>query len=849
MAPSPAVVVMAVAVVVVICLYSFFSRVYFIKQVETTMSQNAESVSSEIETNMRYAQSSIKLISHLAARQMNGPILKNQDAFFLSKLAETPFSKIEYVRGDGWNTAYGDSSFDASDREYFQRGIRGETGIWIDYRPMYASEAQVTVYTPLLYRDSVVGVLVGIFGGNTEIRSMMDYKLFGELVVTVVCDRHMRIISSNIDDDVYGISFEKKSQDFMPPRVLEIFKKNAVVGTPTAFSFSTDYGNSVAGITRVSDTGWLVIQMVPFHILKEFSWKNNSRAIAAILLVALFFILYLHSVYRTNRRLQSENEGRHLNIINALTESYGSAFGVNLDTGKIVAYRVHPTIDQLMQEIVGQEIQYDSLMSLYQKRMVLSEDRSIFERVASLETLRREFMKHERFEITYRVFAKNEMHYLQAHFVKPSRTRSEFVMGFKVIDDTMSAELEKRKALNDQRMELVKALEKARQADKAKSKFLFNMSHDIRTPMNAVLGYEALAKKTLLNMNLSKEEMGTVGRYLDNIHNAGVLLLDLINSVLNMARIESGVETLNVTPIYTLEMTNWIVATFEQAALQKNILLQVSRNFKNQYVYADKLKVQQILLNVVSNSIKFTREHGLVRISFRDYPYETPGMCNVEIVVEDTGVGISEEFLPRIFGEFEREQTALTRNVGGTGLGLSIVKKLVDLMHGSVKVTSRVGEGTRVVILLPLKTAQEESLPKKVSSENSRVNLAGKCVLLVDDDPMTCEIVGEMLKDLGLMVVCVETGAECVQKIDYSSTGSFDVVLMDLRLPGMDGFETARMIRRLDNPQNANIPIFALTANVFDEDRLRANKAGMNGLIAKPVDSVELFNKLCQVLA
>ena len=849
MAPSPAVVVMAIAVVVVICLYSFFSRVYFIKQVETTMLQNAESVSSEIETNMRYAQSSIKLISHLAARQMNGPILKNQDAFFLSKLAETPFSKIEYVRGDGWNTAYGDSSFDASDREYFQRGIRGETGIWIDYRPMYASEAQVTVYTPLLYRDSVVGVLVGIFGGNTEIRSMMDYKLFGELVVTVVCDRHMRIISSNIDDDVYGISFEKKSQDFMPPRVLEIFKRNAVVGTPTAFSFSTDYGNSVAGITRVSDTGWLVIQMVPFHILKEFSWKNNSRAIAAILLVALFFILYLHSVYRTNRRLQSENEGRHLNIINALTESYGSAFGVNLDTGKIVTYRVHPTIDQLMQEIVGQEIQYDSLMSLYQKRMVLSEDRSIFERVASLETLRREFMKHERFEITYRVFAKNEMHYLQAHFVKPSRTRSEFVMGFKVIDDTMSAELEKRKALNDQRMELVKALEKARQADKAKSKFLFNMSHDIRTPMNAVLGYEALAKKTLLNMNLSKEEMGTVGRYLDNIHNAGVLLLDLINSVLNMARIESGVETLNVTPIYTLEMTNWIVATFEQAALQKNILLQVSRNFKNQYVYADKLKVQQILLNVVSNSIKFTREHGLVRISFRDYPYETPGMCNVEIVVEDTGVGISEEFLPRIFGEFEREQTALTRNVGGTGLGLSIVKKLVDLMHGSVKVTSRVGEGTRVVILLPLKTAQEESLPKKISSENSRVNLAGKCVLLVDDDPMTCEIVGEMLKDLGLMVVCVETGAECVQKIDYSSTGSFDVVLMDLRLPGMDGFETARMIRRLDNPQNANIPIFALTANVFDEDRLRANKAGMNGLIAKPVDSVELFNMLCQVLA
>ena len=367
--------------------------------------------------------------------------------------------------------------------------------------------------------------------------------------------------------------------------------------------------------------------------------------------------------------------------------------------------------------------------------------------------------------------------------------------------------------------------------------------------MNAVLGYEALAKKTLWNMKLSKEERGVFERYLNNIHNAGNLLLDLINSVLNMARIESGVETLNETPVYTLEMTDWIVATFEQAALEKNILLQVSRNFKNQYVYADKVKIQQILLNVVSNAIKFTREHGLVRISLRDYAHDVPGMSNIEIVVEeDTGVGISEDFLPRIFGEFEREQTALTRNVSGTGLGLSIVKKLVDLMHGSVKVSSRVGEGTRVVISLPIKVAQENAA-KKAKFETKQANLAGKRVLLVDDDSMTCEIVSELLKDLGMSVVCVENGSDCIRKLEYSQIGAIDVILMDLRLPGMDGFETAQKIRRLENRQNASVPIIALTANVFDEDRIKASKAGMDGLIAKPVDSAELFNKLCRVLA
>ena len=456
MAPSPAIVVMAVAVIVVISLYSFLSRAYFAKQVETTIAQNAKNAAVEVETNMRYAQTSIKLVSHLLSLEMNGPVLQNPDSLLRFSQAETPFARIEYVRGDGMSRGGGDSLIEVSDKEYYQRGIRGESGIWVDYRSTSSNEALVSVYAPLFYRDSVVGVIVGILGGNSEIRSMVKGSLFGETVVSVLCDRRMKIITTNMDDDVYGVPFEKKAQEFLTPNGVDLFKNNAMVDSTIAFSFSTDYGGSVAGISRVPNTGWCIIQMVPFHVLKEFAWKNNSRAIIAILLVVLFFIVYLHSVYRTNRRLQSENEGRHLNVINALTESYGSAFEVNLDTGKMVAYRVHPSIDRLMHDVAGQEVRYESLISLYMKRIVLAEDCSVFERVANLKVLRREFLKHERFEITYRILAHKDIHYLQAHYVKPSKTRPEFVVGFKIVDDAMLVELEKRKVLNEQRMELAR---------------------------------------------------------------------------------------------------------------------------------------------------------------------------------------------------------------------------------------------------------------------------------------------------------------------------------------------------------------------------------------------------------
>ena len=846
---NSAVAVVAFAIVILVFVYAFFAREYFFRQVEENIVQDTWNVSAELEKTVRLAQSSVKLMAYSISGKMEGPELKNPHAALLSRIGETPFSKIEFINANGVTFAEDEDPFDASDNEAYQRGMQGESGVWVDYNPKISSEAQVNVYTPLYYKDSVVAVISGILGGNSDISTLFDYyKIYGESIVGLVCDKHMNIVASNVEADDYGKSFEVRAQDFFPPKIFELFKKNAVLDEPKPFRFSSIYGTSIACIFRAGGIDGFVVLMVPYHVLGGVTRTVLIQSIIAISLVLLFFLFYMRSLYRINCRLREEMEGKHLNVINALTESYGSAFVIDLNTGHGECFSINTTLLRHMQEAFDKNNHYDQLMPLYVNQMVIPEDRPQFDKVLSLARLSQEFLKHDRFEFIYRVFKGNEYHYLQAHFVKPSKDRSEVVIGFKIVDEAMNAELEKRKELNDQRMALAKALDRARKADKAKSNFMFNMSHDIRIPMNAVLGYESLAKKYLRNLNLSDSEIAVLNHYFEGIHTAGNSLLDMINSVLNLARIESGYEKIEETPVLTAELSQNLVTTFEQAAQQKNIMLQVSRNIRPRYIYGDKVKLQKIMLNIVGNAIKYTRAQGLVRISLRDLPHETPGMCNIELVVEDTGVGISEDFLPNVFNAFEREETPLTRGIGGTGLGLSIVKKLVDLMHGTINITSRVGEGTRVVVVTPHRLFNENVPTGSDSTVPSSSLFVGKRILLADDDPMTCEIVSDMIKSVGAEIVCVSSGNECFRKVDMSPAGSFDAILMDMKMPRGDGVETTTRIRKMDDSRKSKITIVALSASAFDEEKQAALDAGMNAHVAKPVNMVELINTLSRLI-
>lgn len=845
--PSPAVIAVMFAMVVVACLFAFFSRESFYKQVRNTLALNTQKVAEQTHLSLRYARTSIMQASGTVSRKMDGPVLQNSDLNLALLVKQTPFSKLDYTRSDGINVVEGDST-NVSNKEFFLRGMVGETGLVIEYHSKKSQEAIVRFFTPLVYKDSIVGVLSGMMGGKSDIRSMLDYKIYGENIVGVLCDNHMNIISSNVIEDDYGMSFEKKAIEFLPQEVVEKIKKAATLNNSEPFRFSMGLQSSIVSVTRLNGTGWVVIQMLPYHVLSDFTFSVVLRVSLAILAVSVLFVFYLISVYRGNRRLRSEIENRHLNVIDALAESYGSVFVIDLKTGLGVVYRVNPRLQSIMNDILNGRNQYNQVMSLYVNRMVLPEDRSLFDRVMTLESLNREFYIHDHVEFVYRVGVGKTIHYIQAHFVKPSKDRPELVVGFKIVDESMRAEIEKRRELNDQRMALVKALDNAQKADRAKSKFLFSMSHDIRTPMNAMLGYGSLAKNLLWKLNCSKDDTLSLNHYLDNIQIAGGQLLDMIDSVLDMARIESGVETLNEYPFFPMELSDNLMVVFERALVEKNIMLQISRNIKDRCVMGDKMKLQQIVLNVVSNAIKFTRKNGVVRVSFNELPHENPNMCNLEMVVEDTGVGISESFLPRIFNDFEREESAMTRGIKGSGLGLSIVKKLLDLMHGSIKVTSRVGQGTKVVVVTPHRISKDYAPISEGDATSYSDKLGGKKILLVDDDAMTLEIVGNMLKNAGAIVTNASDGMECCRYMEQEPAGTFDAILMDILMPGMDGFETTRKIRSMTDPKKSGIFIFAMTANAFDEERRSAIISGMNGHISKPIDFARLFEMLSSSL-
>jgi signal transduction histidine kinase len=845
---NPAIIVVAVAVVVLVVVYALGAREFYFNQIEEAVTQETQRLSLDLGKTLNFGKSSIKLVSQSVSKKMDGPELRRPESVFLSMKDDVPFSKIEYIRKDGLKLSYDDEPVDVSESEFFRQGILGKSGIWIDYTGKKFGEARINIYTPLYYGDSVIGVITGILGGKKDISPMLRYTVNGEQTIGLLCDRELTLVASNVVDSDYGESFEIRAQKFFPQEIVNVIKKNAMLKEPKAFRVTTEFGSSIVCIMSINEVGWFVVQMVPYHVLANVTKVVAIKAVLALFFVVLFFAIYFHSIFRTNRRLRNEMEGKHLNVINALTDFYGSAFVIDSRTGQSECYSIDPMASHYMQDAFEKAPHYDQLASLYVNRIVLLEDRPLFDKVVTLDRLNREFMKRDRFEFIYRISKDGVIHYMQIHYVKPSKDRPEIVMGIKLIDESMNAELEKRKELNEQRVALVKALDRAQRADKAKSNFLFSISHDIRTPMNAVLGYDTLAQRYIQNLNLTDSETSLLNYYLGNIQSAGKLLLDMINSVLSLTSIESGYDKLEETPVLTAALTEDLVTTFEQTARQKNIMLQIARNIKARCIYVDKVKFHQILMNVVSNAIKYTRGGGLVRISMRDLPHENPEMCNIEMVVEDTGVGISEEFLPRVFGAFEREQSALTRGIDGTGLGLSIVKKLVDMMHGTVNITSRVGEGTRVVVVTPHRIAEDDPVQALPEVQPFKRNLSGKSILMADDDPQSCEIVSNLLTSLGAEIVCVENGNECYRQVDRSPAGSFDLILMDLKMPRGDGFETTALIRKLENPRKSRLPIIALSASAFDEEKKAAFEAGVNGHVAKPIDFAELLDSIAKLI-
>lgn len=523
-------------------------------------------------------------------------------------------------------------------------------------------------------------------------------------------------------------------------------------------------------------------------------------------------------------------------IIEGLGKEYFSVLAVDLDKDLVFSYRESEETGKIFLDFCRKcGNRWSKMVPFYAKTMVADNTNGEFEKQLDLEVLR---SQEENFSMTYEFKSETGIKYYQARvaYVKKIDGTRMAVVGTRDIDSLIKKE-------RMQEEKLKKAYAAAENANKAKTEFLNNMSHDIRTPMNVILGYNQLMKSQLTEPKQFD--------YHKKIEQSGKLLLSIINNVLDMARIESGKMKVDENYEVVGEIIDEIISTFSSKAKEKEIHLSGSMQVTHRNILCDGTKIREIYVNLVSNAIKYTPRGGNVTITVEELPCEKEGYIKIKGEVEDTGIGMSKEYLPTLFEPFSREHNTTIGKVGGTGLGMSVVKRMIDLMGGSIEVKSELGKGTVFTFTLMHKIADEKYYSKKIETadvSDTGENLHGKHVLLAEDNDLNAEIAIAVLEEIGLIIERVEDGIQCVNRIEQMPSGTYDLILMDIQMPNMDGYKATQCIRRLDDKKKSEIPIIAMTANAFEEDKKRAFDAGMNGHIAKPIDIDKLEEVILSVL-
>ena len=576
---------------------------------------------------------------------------------------------------------------------------------------------------------------------------------------------------------------------------------------------------------------------VAYTISQQFLAANQERGITLVvsnmIYVAILFIVFIvfMAIYTFSREPFAANKNKKMvdRILSAVTDDFVFLVEVDVKTRieKIffVSKGPHPQWSDKKTH------KYDESIKEYADVVVAPEDRKRFLEVTEFNALMEYFKNNDNeFIIEYDVIVNGGRRRYQGKFTL-SLQDSEGAKIYVGVRDTTLIEEER----TEYNRKLMSALAQAEEANKGKSYFLFNMSHDIRTPLNAIIGYSELAKNHL-------DEKEVLDDYIYKIQTCGRQLLGLIGDVLDMAKIESGNLEISEKPCLCQDLMSDIMISVNESAKKKGLEFEASGNACHSTILCDKVKVQKILLNILSNAVKYTPKGGKISLSVQEKIREDEGLSDFTFVVKDNGIGISKEFLPYIFNSFSRERNATISGVSGTGLGMTITKRLVDAMGGKIEVESQQNMGTTVTVsitfsrLVGLEEKREEIIPDAF--------LKGIRVLLVEDNEINGEIASEMLRELKVNVDLVTNGKECIDALLEKDAGYYDLVLMDIQMPVMDGYEATRIIRRFSDKDKRLIPVIAMTAIAFEEDKQKAFQSGMNGHLAKPVEMRHLIQAL-----
>ncbi len=541
-------------------------------------------------------------------------------------------------------------------------------------------------------------------------------------------------------------------------------------------------------------------------------------------------VFYVFLVDATEKKKRQDREQdffqsqllQRLEMIEGLSTDYDSIFYVDLDTDFIQPYRVSHRVKALLGDVFP--ITFTGFDAQYINTWVYPEDRETLFLATCPDCIRERLAKNRSFLVNYRILREEKTEYLQLRVVNVGYQErvSKIVLGYRSVDEEITRRMEQRQLLED-------ALKQARAAIVARNIFLSNMSHDIRTPMNAIAGFTSLARNHLHNTE-------KLSGCLDGIETANRQLLRLVNDVLEISRLESGRLHLEEEPCSLNKLLEDVHAALLPSADAKNLSLTLEYSALRQCnVYADSEKLLQILFQLGSNAVKYTENEGQIRIAVRDIEYLPPDYAVYQFTVEDTGIGISEEFISHLFEPFERQKNTTLSGVYGTGLGLPIVKGLVEMMNGQIKVDSASGRGSCFTVTLRLRLADTPSIETTETTPDAPCAPIQR-ILLVEDNEINREIESELLEEAGFLIDTAENGRIALEMLQNSEPGFYGLILMDIQMPVMDGYEATQAIRMLKTPELSSIPIIALSANAFEEDRRMSLEKGMNDHLAKPMD-------------
>ena len=586
-----------------------------------------------------------------------------------------------------------------------------------------------------------------------------------------------------------------------------------------------------------------VFAIVPFilEMIQVFYLTLPCTSIAFQITIILVYSFI--SVERGNNILINASERQKNNLKTALTQTAMSWYEFNVDTDCIYDGKIYIEKDRYVKRPDQVTESYSGYYNFLMSR-VWPEYKEKYMDTFAVENLKRSFAQGKlESSLEYWITdSAGEERYIYQNIILTRDNVTKEIIGFAYTRDITEAERQKQE-IKKQNILIEEAKIAAENANNAKTAFLFNMSHDIRTPMNAIVGYSQLMKKEINNPEKLME-------YQKKIQMSSEFLLSLLNDVLDMARIESGKEQLD-EDLYNESgsVIAEVVRVFEMQAKEKNITLKSSVDVEHESIMCDIVKVREIFNNLVSNAIKYTLMGGCVSISTKEIPSNREGYVLFRTVIEDNGIGMSKEFLPHIFDSFTRERNTTQGKVAGTGLGMAIVKGLVELMEGTIEVESELGTGTKFILTIPHKIAPNDYSGASDNNHDMDMSVfSNKRILLAEDNELNAEITMEILKEAGFMVERAEDGIVCVDMLQKSEEAYYDMILMDIQMPNMDGYKATCIIRRMQDSYRQNIPIIAMTANAFESDKKMAMDSGMNGHIAKPIKVDEMMKTLAGVL-